>query len=114
MVEQASQYMFVDTENNKEYKLNAQLTMGENLADLGGISLALQAMNSRLIKMNASKQIIKADQRVLFKSFANIWKQNSKKDFIINQMTTDPHSPSEFRANFIKNMNEFYRYVQCD
>ena len=106
MVEQATQYNFVDKDNNKEYKLNAQLTMGENLADLGGISLALQAMNNRLNKMD--KKIIIANQRVLFKSFANIWKQNSKKDYIINQMTTDPHSPPDFRANLVKNMNEFY------
>ena len=52
--------------------------------------------------------MIKANQRVLFKSFANIWKQNTKKDYMINQITTDPHSPSEFRANLVKNMNEFY------
>ena len=108
MVDQASQYVFVDTDNNKEYKLNAQLTMGENLADIGGISLALQAMNKQLLKNNESTQMIKANQRVLFKSFANIWKQNTKKDYMINQITTDPHSPSEFRANLVKNMNEFY------
>lgn len=107
MVDQASRYIFVDTEDdNKEYKLNAQLTMGENLADIGGISLALQAMNKQL--NNKSKQIMKANQRVLFKSFANIWKANTKKDYMINNMTTDPHSPPEFRANLVKNMNEFY------
>ncbi|ARF11159.1 peptidase M13 [Klosneuvirus KNV1] len=108
MANQASQYKFVDSDDNKEYKLNPQLTMGENLADIGGISLALQAMNKQLQKNNVPPQIVKANQRVLFKSFANIWKQNTKKDYMINQMTTDPHSPSEFRANLVKNMNEFY------
>lgn len=108
MVEQASLYKFVDSETNKEYKLNAYLTMGENLADIGGISLALQAMNKQLQNTNTPNHVMKTNQRVLFKSFANIWKQNTKKDYMINQMTTDPHSPSEFRANLVKNMNEFY------
>jgi putative endopeptidase len=109
MAQQAEQYKFVDHEDSdKEYKLNSQLTMGENLADLGGISLALQALNRCLLKQNAAGNVVRANKRVLLKSFANIWKQNTKKDCLINQLTTDPHSPSEFRANIIKNMDEFY------
>lgn len=113
MAEQANQYTFIDEEDNreasyKEYKINAQLTMGENLADLGGISLSLRAMNKRLSNQNASDKVVKANKRVFFKSFANIWKQNIKKDLMINKLTTDPHSPSDFRANLVKNINEFY------
>ena len=107
MIEQATHYSFTD--NHVEYKLNGELTMGENLADIGGISLSLQAMTERLKKRNMNKEYIKIIQRILFKSFANIWKQNTKKDHIINQLTTDPHSPSDFRANLVKNMDEFYR-----
>ncbi|VBB18938.1 peptidase M13 [Yasminevirus sp. GU-2018] len=109
MGEQAEQYRFIDTDDsNKEYRLNPKLTMGENLADLGGISLALQALTRRLEKSGASESTIKSHKRALFKSFANIWKQNTKKDFKINQLTTDPHSPSDFRANLVRNMDEFY------
>lgn len=107
MAEQAKLYTFIDTDD-KEYKLNPQLTMGENLADLGGISLALQALTHHLQQQNASQRVIEINQRVFFKSFANIWKENKKQDSRINELTTDPHSPPDFRANLVKNMDEFY------
>ena len=106
MEKQASGYSFTDSD--KTYKLNPGLTMGENLADLGGMSLGLQALTNRLKKRNASNEEILANQRVFFKSFANIWKQNTKKDYMINCLTTDPHSPPDFRANLVKNIKEYY------
>lgn len=109
MAEQSKKYVFIDHEDSdKEYKLNPQLTMGENLADLGGLSLALQAMTQRLTQRGCDEKYIKVNQRVLLKSFANIWKQNTKKDSKINQLTTDPHAPEDFRANLVSNMDEFY------
>lgn len=109
MAEQTKKYVFVDHEDSdKEYKLNAQLTMGENLADLGGLSLALQAMTQRLRTRGCDVMYIKVNQKVLLKSFANIWKQNQKKDSKINQLTTDPHAPEDFRANLVSNMDEYY------
>ena len=109
MAEQSNKYVFIDHEDSdKEYKLNPQLTMGENLADLGGLSLALQAMTQRLSVRGSDPKYIRVNQRVLFKSFANIWKQNQKKDSKINQLTTDPHAPVDFRANLVSNMDEYY------
>jgi len=109
MEEQTNTYSFVDTENlNKEYKLNGQMSMGENLADLGGISLALQAMTHRLKKCNSSEKSIRINQRILFKSYANVWKENIRKESMINQLTTDHHAPVDFRANIVKNVDEFY------
>jgi putative endopeptidase len=114
MALQAETYSYIDpgTEDNKtstqEYRLNPQLTMGENLADLGGLSLALKAMTSRLRLRGLHETDIKINQRILFKSFANIWKQNIKKDYLINQLTTDCHAPTDFRTNLVKNMDEFY------
>lgn len=106
MEKQAEKYVFND--GDTKYKMNPQLTMGENLADLGGISLALKALTRWLEFTGASYDELKANQRVLFKSFANIWKQNAKTDFRINALTTDPHGPADFRANLVKNMEEFY------
>ncbi len=106
MAKQASGYYFTD--GDTKYQLNAQLTMGENLADLGGLSLGLQGLTHRLVLKGEDLDVIKANQRVFFKSFANIWKQNTKKDYIIKCMTTDPHAPSDFRANLVKNIKEFY------
>lgn len=115
LAEQAESYVFVDyNDSEKKYKLKAQLTMGENLADLGGLSLALQAMTNRLVNRNSTQQYIMVNQRVLLKSFANIWKQNIKKDALINRLTTDSHAPADFRANLVKNMDEFYEAFQVN
>lgn len=103
--EQVNEYKFIDIDDsNKEHHMNAQLTMGENLADLGGISLSLQALNRKI----TDHTNIKILHRLFFKSFANVWKENSKKDKIINALTTDPHGPPDFRANLVRNMDEFY------
>jgi putative endopeptidase len=109
MSDQANSYKFIDTDDyNKEYKLSPQLTMGENLADIGGISLSLKTMTSKLKRRNASDNDIRVCQRIMFKSFANIWKENIKKEYQINLLTTDRHPPPDFRANLVKNMDEFY------
>jgi predicted metalloendopeptidase len=109
MAEQAKLYVFKDPDGDAEHKMNAELTMGENLADIGGVSLALQALNLSLKNKNASEDEIRINQRVFFKSFANIWKENRKKDTAIKALTTDPHAPPDFRANLVNNIDEFYK-----
>ncbi len=107
MAKSAEKYQFIDTQdNNKVYKMNPKLCMGENLADLGGLSLSLQALLKSLDGQSAD--VIKASLRILFKSWANVWKLNIKKDSRINRLTTDPHAPCEFRANLVQHMEEFY------
>lgn len=107
MTDQTNKYIFID-DSGKEYKINDQLTMGENLADLGGMSLALQTMKKIFNERKMPQKMIDIAQRIMFKAFANIWKENTKTDYKINTLTTDPHSPSDFRANLVSNMNEFY------
>ena len=126
MTAQVEKYLFVDTEDNdKKYQMNAQLTMGENLADLGGLSLSLKALKKRVRAAGAvgaagaagegkgagqggAEALMQASIRVSFKAWANVWKASIKKDSRINRLTTDPHAPCEFRANLVNNMDEFY------
>ena len=123
MLEQADNYTFIDSEDsNKAYKMNIKNTLGENLADLGGLSLSLKAMSCRSKRGPQSliasicddtcpevrKSYRKLIFRVLLKSFANIWRLNIKKALRIDYLTTDPHAPTDFRANLVKNMDEFY------
>eukprot|EP00658_Telonema_sp_P-2_P027075 TRINITY_DN2098_c0_g2_i3.p1 TRINITY_DN2098_c0_g2~~TRINITY_DN2098_c0_g2_i3.p1 ORF type:complete len:684 (+),score=226.03 TRINITY_DN2098_c0_g2_i3:219-2270(+) len=68
MEKQAEQYEYKDQDSDQVHKMNGQLTMGENLADLGGMSLAVQAMIKRFGEENP------AQLRLLFKSWANVWK----------------------------------------
>merc|ERR1719231_1285732 len=82
--------------------------MGENLADLGGLSLSIKALMRRLSAAGTDADGIRVALRVAFKSWAAIWKLNIEKDSRINRLTTDPHAPCDFRGNLVNHMDEFY------
>lgn len=105
MQAQAELYVYVDAENQQEHKQNGQLTMGENLADLGGMSLAVQAMERRL---GADNPHYAAQLRLLFLSWSNVWKSKATSADKIKKLASDPHAPAEFRANLVKNVDQFY------
>ena len=111
MAEQVDMYKFIDPDGNV-HRMNSELTMGENLADLGGINLALSGMTNYLknqnILLTSDADLLKSLQRVFFKSWANIWKQNSKLDASINLLSVDPHAPTDFRGNLVANNDAFY------
>jgi putative endopeptidase len=74
------------------------LTLGENLADMGGIAIAYDAF--KLTKQGQSTEKIDgftADQR-FFLSFAQIWQEKMKDESMRTQINTDPHSPPMFRV----------------
>lgn len=104
---QAERYRFEEA-SGQVHKMKPSLTMGENLADLGGMSLSLGALKKRLADSGASPAESAASIRVAFKSWANVWKLNVSKDSRINRLTTDPHAPCDFRGNLVANMREFY------
>lgn len=87
----------------KIHEMNGELTMGENLADLGGMSLACQALQKRC-GGTLSKELGAA----FFRSWGNIWKSKGTKAYIIKQLATDPHAPASFRGNLVKNVDAFY------
>ena len=95
-------------EEKKEYKMNAKLTMGENLADIGGISLSLQALKFKLNEDEVSPNLGRACIRVFFKSWANVWKQNVRKERRIMLLDVDPHAPNDFRGNLVNHSKDFY------
>jgi len=106
MESQTTYYQFV--ENNNVHKLNANLTMGENLADLGGISLAKKALLKVLQENQASSSVIEKSLKIFFSSWANSWKENVTNEYLKNGLSSDPHSPGDFRCNLVRNFNEFY------
>jgi predicted metalloendopeptidase len=108
MVNSVSKYIYKDEEDGKEHKMNAELTMGENLADIGGLSLSMKALLKHLDSQNANNITVKASLRVFFKSWANVWKQNIKKDKRIMLLNVDPHAPTDFRGNLVQHMDAFY------
>lgn len=90
--------------------VNGALTLGENIADLGGVTMAYYAFKKSLEGKPAPAKIdgFTAEQR-FFISWAQAWRNEMLPESRRNQIMTDPHSPGEFRANGpISNMPEFY------
>lgn len=80
--------------------VNGRLTLGENLADLGGVNLAYDAMERALAKDPSKRKTINGftpEQR-FFISFAQVWRTNIRDAEARRLVTIDPHSPGRFRA----------------
>ena len=78
--------------------VNGDLTMGENIADLGGLLMALDAYHMSLNGQPAPViNGLTGDQRV-FLGWAQVWRTNSRDQYLRQQVTTDPHSPGMYRA----------------
>ena len=89
--------------------VNGALTMGENIADLGGILLAVDAYRDSL--KGAPAPVIDGftgDQRV-FLGWAQVWRAKTRPDALKQQVTVDPHSPPQFRVDGpVRNVDAWY------
>jgi len=89
--------------------VNGDLTMGENIADLGGLTLALDAYHASL-KNKRMRKIdgLTGDQRV-FLGWAQAWRGKVSDDYVKKQVVSDPHSPRQFRVNGpVRNIDAWY------
>ena len=89
--------------------VNGQLTLGENLADIGGLAIAYDAF--KMTKQGQSKDTIDGftpDQR-FFLGFAQGWRLKNRDESMRVRVTTDPHSPEMYRVNGpVMNFDPFY------
>ena len=89
--------------------INGDLTMGENIADLGGLNVALEAYHRSL--KGALAPVIDGftgDQRV-FLGWAQAWRGKVREDYVRKQVASDPHSPRAFRViGPTRNIDEWY------
>jgi putative endopeptidase len=85
------------------------LTMGENIADLGGLTLALDAYHASLHGKPAPViDGLTGDQRV-FLGWAQAWRGKVTDDYVKKQVVSDPHSPRQFRVNgVVHNLDAWY------
>ncbi|MBX3480878.1 MAG: peptidase M13 [Caulobacter sp.] len=90
-------------------KVNGALTMGENIGDLGGLSLGLDAYHVSLGGKPAPiLDGLTGDQRVFF-GWAQVWRQKIRDEALRQQVVTDPHSPAYYRVNgTIRNVDGWY------
>jgi putative endopeptidase len=93
----------------KGFKLNGKFTLGENIADLGGLTIAHKAYQISLGGQPAPVlDGLTGDQR-FFMGWAQVWRRNYREENLLNRIKSDPHSPSEYRCNgVVINMPAFY------
>ena len=80
--------------------VNGELTLGENLADLGGLSIAYEALQRRLAKEPSRRKSVDglSPEQRFFLSWAQVWRQTCREPETRRRIVTDPHSPGPFRA----------------
>ena len=90
--------------------VNGALTVGENIGDLGGLTVGLQAyLLSRDDGQDGGAAAPDRDGlRRLFVNWGLIWRSKSRPEFATQLLAVDPHSPAEFRANVARNLDEFH------
>jgi len=93
--------------------VNGQLTMGENIADLGGLNLALDAYHASLHGKPAPViDGLTGDERV-FLGWAQVWTDKTREDSVRQRLVVDPHSPPIFRVNgVVRNIDAWYKAFQ--
>jgi putative endopeptidase len=92
-------------------KVNGQLTVGENIADIGGLLVAFDAMQQRLSEKPADNQEIDGftPQQRFCLSLARIWRENRRPESALQALVTDVHAPNEWRVNgAMTNFDPFY------
>lgn len=104
LVAQYSDFTVLDGEH-----INGELTLGENIGDLGGLTIAYKAYQLSLNgNQGTDMDNFSANQR-FFLGWAQVWARKYRDEALLQRLITDPHSPSEFRTNgVVRNMPEFY------
>jgi putative endopeptidase len=95
--------------------VNGKLTLGENLADLGGLSVSYAALEKALAQKGRPANIdgFTPEQR-FFLAWAQIWRGNTTPEAVRLRINTDPHSPGEWRTNGpLSNMPQFAAAFGC-
>lgn len=112
LVKQFDDYVAIDGLHVK-----GKLTLGENIADLGGLSVSYDAFKLAQARenKNAKEQIdgLSPDQR-FFVNFAQVWRRNFRPEELKRRLNVDPHAPAQFRAiGAPSNMHQFAEAFTC-
>ncbi|WP_028661355.1 M13 family metallopeptidase [Nocardioides insulae] len=97
------QYDGFEPRNLPGERVNGALTVGENIGDLGGLTIGHTAY-----VIACGGEASAEDRRRLFMNWAYCWRTKRRLEQEQQFLTIDPHSPSEFRANIVRNLDEFH------
>src|SRR5579872_1098064 len=107
--DQYSQYVVVD-----DVKINGKLTLGEDVADLGGLILAYMAWKEDTKDQNHEPLDGFTPEQRFFIGYGQSWCGNTRDETKRMRAMTDPHSPDKYRANgVVSNMPEFQEAFHC-
>ena len=90
------------------HPVNGALTVGENIGDLGGLTIGLLAYELSLGDDGAPVIDGTSGRGRVFWNWANIWRIKTRPEAQLQLLSIDPHSPAEFRANIVRNLDEFH------
>ena len=91
------------------HTVNGRLTLGENIGDLGGLTIAYKAYRLSLDGQEPPVLDALTGEQRFFVSWAAAWRQVIRGEEAIRRLATDPHSPNEFRTNAIaRNLDAFH------
>ncbi len=106
LVEQYSQFVAIDT-----FKVNGNLTLGENIADFGGITVSHQAwLLANGGKVSQDKSDGFTPEQRFYIGYAQVWRNNIRPEELMRRLRDDVHSPGKFRVlGVLQNVPEFYK-----
>ena len=92
-----------------DLNVNGAFTLGENIGDLGGLSIAIKAYKMSLNGKEAPKMDGYTGMQRVFLGWGQVWLDKSREESLRSQVAGDPHSPAKFRINgVVRNVPEFY------
>ncbi|KAJ8668212.1 hypothetical protein QAD02_009875 [Eretmocerus hayati] len=114
IIDQANNYTVLGTSRN----VNGKNTQGENVADNGGIKVAYRAYNAKEIREGKEPRLYRLEKytprQLFWISYAQTWCGKMKPEALNHIITTNEHSPADFRVNGpVSNMIEFAQDFKC-
>lgn len=92
-----------------DLNVNGQYTLGENIGDLGGLSIAIKAYKETLGGKEAPVMDGFTGMQRVFLGWGQVWGEKTRDEALRSQIARDPHSPAKFRINgVVRNIPEFY------
>lgn len=92
-----------------DLSVNGEYTLGENIGDLGGLSIAIKAYKESLGGKEAPVMDGFTGMQRVFLGWGQVWGEKTREEALRSQIARDPHSPAKFRINgVVRNVPEFY------
>jgi putative endopeptidase len=88
--------------------INGALTLGENIADVAGLQVAWDAWQRSLGGKPAPVIDGFTGAQRFFLGYAQVWRGKFREKSVLQRLTSDPHSPGEYRAQTVRNLDEWY------